>query len=179
MKDYRIEQFAKEYRAAIENAKNDGLFDSDFSFRNFPYYCCGDTSYLLAEYLRGKGVDTICYSSQRGDWSHAWLVVKDKRVQNPTPRAFSWPVELRDIVAQYGVKNPAKEIDQTRYEAEDLQNGLIIDITGDQFDDYDIPVYVGYLDDFHQTFIFNEATDYDGLNNRRLNDLYKKIGEYL
>ena len=77
------------------------------------------------------------------------------------------------------MKNPAKEIDQTRYEAEDLQNGLIIDITGDQFDDYDIPVYVGYLDDFHQTFIFNEATDYDGLNNRRLNDLYKKIGEYL
>ena len=56
---------------------------------------------------------------------------------------------------------------------------MIIDITGDQFDDYDTPVYVGYLDDFHQTFIFNEASDYDGLNNRRLNDLYKKIGEYL
>ena len=79
MKDYRIEQLAKEYRSAIENAKNDGLFDSDFSFRHFPHGCCGDTSCLLAEYLRGEGVDTIWYSAQRGEWSHAWLVVKDRR----------------------------------------------------------------------------------------------------
>ena len=79
--------------------------------------------------------------------------MKDGRVQTPTPRTFSWPVELRDIVAQYGVENPEKEIDQTRYEAEDLKGGLIIDITGDQFDDYDIPIYVGYLDRFHQTLI--------------------------
>ena len=34
--------------------------------RNFPHDCCGDTSYLFAEYLRGKGVDTIWYSSHRG-----------------------------------------------------------------------------------------------------------------
>ena len=103
-------------------------------------------------------------------------MVKDGRVQTPTPRTFSWPVELRDIVAQYGVENPEKEIDQTRYEAEDLKGGLIINITGDQFDDYDIPIYVGYLDRFHQTFDFTEASDYNGLSNYRLCDLYEKVG---
>lgn len=36
----------------------------------------------------------------------------------------------------------------------DLNNGLIIDITSDQFDDCENPVYIGQMDDFHQTFDF-------------------------
>lgn len=179
MTDHSIEQLAKKYRSAIEAARDDGLLGSDFSFRNFPNGCCGDTSYLFAEYLRKKGVETIWYSAQRGDWSHAWLVVKDKRVKKSPKKAFLWTEELRALVAQYSAEDLEEEDYQTRYGADDLQAGLIIDITADQFDDYDIPVYVGHLDEFHQSFEFNEASDYDGLNNGRLCDLYEKIERYL
>ena len=60
-----------------------------------------------------------------------------------------------------------------------LHNGPIIDITADQFADYDILVYVGYQDSFHQSFDFIEAYDYDGLNDGRLYSLYRTIKEYL
>lgn len=179
MTDSQIKKLAIKYRSAIEAAHNDRLFANDIGFDDFPTGSCGDTCYLLSEYLRLRGVDTIWYSAQRNDFSHAWLVVKDKRVKQPTPRAFLWPKELRDIVAGYGVEHPDQEVDITRYEFEDLQSGLIIDITGDQFVDYDIPVYVGYLDQFHKTFNFNQAHDYDGLNDGRLCGLYRTISAYL
>lgn len=179
MTDSKIRQLAIKYRSAIEAAHKDRLFVNDIGFDDFPTGSCGDTCYLLSEYLRRKGVETIWYSAQRDDWSHAWLVVKDRRVKRPTPRFFSWPEELRDIVAGYGAEHVDQKMDITRYEYEDLQGGLIIDITGDQFEDYDIPVYVGYLDLFHKTFDFNQAHDYDGLNDGRLCDLYQTISEYL
>ncbi len=179
MTDQKIRQLAKYYRAAIEAARDDGRFSTDISFKNFPHGCCGDASYLLAEYLRENEIETIWYSTRRGEWTHAWLVVKDARVKKPTPKSFSWPEELHDVLAEYGVQNPAEEIDITRYEENDLMAGLIIDITADQFDDYDIPVYVGYQDSFHQSFDFAVAHDYDGLNDVRLYSLYRTIKEYL
>ena len=63
-------------------------------------------SYLLAEYLYRNGIETIWYSPQRVDWSHAWLVVKDERVHEPTLKLFLWPEELRGVLAQYGVEHP-------------------------------------------------------------------------
>lgn len=39
----------------------------------------------------------------------------------------------------------------------------MIDITGDQFEDYHIPAYVGGMDAFYRTFEFIEAFNYDGL----------------
>ena len=92
---------------------------------------------------------------------------------------FSWPERLRPIVECYGVREPEKEVDVTRYEDVDLEDGLIIDITADQFYDYGYRVYVGNPDEFHQAFDFNEAHDYDGLNDGRLCDLYNTIAEYL
>ena len=56
----------------------------------------------------------------------------------------------------------------------------MVDITADQFDDYDIPVYVGGMDAFHRTFKFNQAHDYDGLvGDGRLVSLYETIEKYL
>ena len=180
MTDQKIRGLAEQIRAAIEAARDDGRVSTDITFMNFPRACCGDASYLLAEYLREFGIETIWYSTSRGDWTHAWLVVKDERVKKPTPKSFSWPKELHDVLEGYGVENPEKEVDITRYEEDDLHNGLIIDITADQFADYDIPVYVGSLDPFHQSFDFVQAHDYAGeLGNRRLETLYKSIKEYL
>ena len=65
------------------------------------------------------------------------------------------------------------------YKQTDLTNGLIIDITGDQFEDYDIPVYVGKIDNFHRSFKLVAAHDYEGMNGGRLFGLYQKIKEYL
>jgi hypothetical protein len=179
MTDQKIRGLAEQFRAAIEAAHDDGRFSTDISFKNFPRACCGDASYLLAEYLREFGIETIWYSTRRGEWAHAWLVVKDERVKKPTPKSFSWPEELHSVLAGYGVQNPEKEVDITRYEEDDLHKGLIIDITADQFDDYDISVYVGYQDSFHQSFDFAEAHDYDGLNDGRLYSLYRTIKGYL
>lgn len=93
---------------------------------------------------------------------------------------FSWPKELRVVIAGYGVEHPEEEVELRNYEAEDLQDGLMVDITEDQFDDYDIPVYVGGMDAFHRTFKFNQAHDYDGLvGDGRLVSLYETIEKYL
>lgn len=179
MTDQKIQQLATQYRAAIEAARDAGRFTSDFRFKRFPHGCCGDTSYLLAEYLSEFGIETIWYSTSRRDSSHAWLVVKDERVKRPTPKSFLWPEELHDVLSGYGVQSPEKEVDITRYEEDDLRDSLIIDITADQFDDYDIPVYVGKIDPFHKRFRFIQAHDYDGLNDGRLYSLYRTIKEYL
>ena len=179
MTDKQIEQLAEKYRIAIENAHKKGLFIQDIGLDDFPTGSCGDVCYLLAEYLQKNGIKTIWYSAQRKDWSHAWLVVKDRRVKKPTTRKFSWPEELREAVAKYGIKYPEKENEITNYEASDLKEGLIVDITADQFEDFDFPVYVGSMDAFHETFEFIQAHDYDGLRDGRLNSLYRTIEKYL
>ena len=54
-----------------------------------------------------------------------------------------------------------------------IKNGLIIDITGDQFDE--APVYVGYMDDFHKRFDFVAAFEHEGLPNDEYVELYEII----
>lgn len=181
MIEREIADLAKEFRTAIEAARDAGDFSSDFSFHHFPRGCCGDTSYLFAEYLNEHGYETIWVSTSRGDWTHAWLILKNERVKEPTPITFEWPEELQVIVKGYGVVQPENPVDITRYEATDIDSGLIIDITSDQFNDWDTPVYVGYLDAFHRTFEFEQAHDYDGLNDLdgRLRRLYRIVQRYL
>lgn len=74
MTDNQIKQLAIKFRKAIEIAHQKGLFSHDIALDDFPTGSCGDVSYLLAEYLKRNGIETIWYSAQRGDWSHAWLV---------------------------------------------------------------------------------------------------------
>lgn len=70
-------------------------------------------------------------------------------------------------------------------------DGLLIDITGDQFSRrkellyYDVPVYVGYEDTLHK--LFAERKEYpsfnfesnDGPGEKRMMSIYKIIHEYL
>lgn len=54
-----IEQFATQFRRAIDLALEAGEFDNDSIYRRFPRACCGDTSDLLAQYLLDKGIKKI------------------------------------------------------------------------------------------------------------------------
>ena len=67
---------------------------------------------------------------------------------------------------------------QASYREEDIMSGLIVDITGDQFSDFDNPVYVGYMDAFHRDFEFVQAYEDHELPTQRLIALYDIIGEY-
>lgn len=176
MTDRRIEILAQNFRGAIEAAKHDHAFDTHSCFTNFPTGCCGDTSYLLAEYLLQEGIETIWVSLQRNDWSHACLVLKDRRVKKPPKKVL--PAEYMNLTSLYRNQDSEEDTEDIHYGERDLRNGLIIDITSDQFDDYDNSVYVGQMDEFHQQFSLIQAVDYDGLNDR-LEHLYRIIELYL
>lgn len=177
MTDRCIKKLAQRFRQAIDAAHRDHEFVDDFRFKNFPSGCCGDTRYLLAEYLLQNGIETIWVSLQRDDWSHSWLVLKDRRVRKPTK--ISLPDDYIDLISIYRNQNFEAGTGTIHYKEHDLYDGLIIDITSDQFDDYAIPVYVGYMDAFHQSFDFRLAFDCDGRNDGRLADLYKIIMAYI
>ena len=80
------------------------------------------------------------------------------------------PDELR---IAYGEEKPNGPIDISKCEGSDLSNGILIDITADQFGQ--APLYVGPMDPFHQKFTFNFAHDYNGFGNDRLSHLYDLI----
>lgn len=74
-----------------------------------------------------------------------------------------------------------------------LVNGLIVDITGDQFNNkdsfynYDKKVFVGTGDEFHDLFqvekrdvyIFRSLKEYNRICRLRLSELYQKIKKYI
>lgn len=178
MTDREIKQLVQEFRNAIESARDEGRFKGDISFNSFPWACCGDASLLLAEYLKTTyGVETIYVENERNQGSHAWLVVKDARIKTPQEKFNRYPERLWSTLQSYGVANPEKPINVTHYEWIDIKNGL--DISSDQFDDCDVPAYVGLIDKYHRTFSFSKADDYDGLKSSRLRRLYRIIEEYL
>ncbi len=175
----KIAEYATTFRTALYSAYQDGMFVKDIRFRTFPRGCCGDACYLLAEYLRRAGIETIWYSTERNDWSHAWLVVKDERVKPPTTRPFYWPEELEVDLKRYGIEHPESGFELTKYESSDFTEGIIVDITGDQFNDCDEAIFVGKADKFHQSFEFINAHDIYALNDERLCKLYRIVEEYL
>lgn len=175
----KIAEYATTFRTALYSAYQDGMFIKDIRFRTFPRGCCGDACYLLAEYLRRAGIETIWCSTERNYWSHAWLVVKDERVKHPTTRTFFWPEELEADLKAYGIEHPESGIELTNYEPSDFTEGIIVDITGDQFIDYDKTIYVGEADGFHKSFEFVDAHDISALKDERLCKLYQIVEEYL
>ena len=177
MTDKHIERLAHKFRQAIDAAYRAHEFRGDVCFKNFPTGCCGDTSYLLAEYLLQNGIETIWVSTKRNDWTHAWLVLKDERIDPPT--TITLPDDYLDLISAYRTQESEEETEDIHYMEQDIIDGLIIDITSDQFDDCENPVYVDYLDDFHRTFDFRLAVDFDGLNDERLEHLYEIIESYI
>ena len=176
MTDPNIYELACVFKSAIIAARDDGLFNGDDSFCHFPRGCCGDTCYLLASFLNDYGVETLYVWGDRGFQSHAWLVVNDDRVRKPIRRPIEIEDEYAELLCQYG-GGIDRAIEDARYKARDLTNGLIIDITADQFGE--TPVYVGARNTFYRKFTFRDAHICDGVCNNRLSQLYRNISQYL
>lgn len=173
MNDNKISVLVKRFRYYIENAQNKHLFQNDI-FNDFPYDCCGDTCCLLAEFLLRNGIETIIVSGENEKReTHAWLVVKDYRINKQVSRVSNDIVHLLNSYqgCDYNTSN-----DFTYYVEDNLIDGLIIDITADQFGME--PIYVDYTCDFYKDeFVFVQANDFFGLNDNRLIDLYNTIVE--
>lgn len=173
MSDILIHNLANRFRSYIEAARDSGFFAKD-TFNCFPKGCCGDASCLLAEFMRSKGIDSIyVWGEDNTGQTHAWLVVKDDRVTVPLPQFLEIPDEIRTVLNSYSNEAYATPVDISHYEEDDLENGLIIDITADQFGE--VPVYVDYIGGFHRRFEFQAAHDFEGLGDSRMIDLYKII----
>lgn len=73
----------------------------------------------------------------------------------------------------YGNSNYSEPIDRSHYTVNDICNGLIVDVTAEQFGED--PMYVGEIYDFYRMFEFRAANDYAGLGSTRLRTIYKSI----
>ena len=165
------------FRDAIDRVCAEGLLDNDIVFRSFPRGCCGDTCYLLAEYLRTKGIKTVYVCGDYQRQSHAWLVLKDNRVKEPIQRWITLPDDIVDVFNSYSANAYNGSIDVTHYEESDLIKGTIIDITGDQFGES--PIYFGSRDNFHREFEFDMEYDLERLCDDRLCHIYQLILRYI
>lgn len=160
------------FKSAMLMAQDEGVFEGDDIFCRFPKGCCGDTCDLLATFLKNFDIETIYVWSDYGRQSHAWLVVNDDRIRTPVRRYVDVGDEYTWLVAHYGgtISGP---IEYTRYRARDLTNGLVIDITANQFGGPS--VYVGERHDFYRRYTFHSAHICSGVSDRRLRDLYRDI----
>lgn len=178
MRSNHLYELACEFKAAMVRARDEGCFCNDIVFRNFPRGCCGDTCCLLAEYLLEHGIDTVYVCGSEQDQSHAWLVIKDYRVKKPKPKRYKLPEEIEDILNLYGSRDNDGTINTTHYEKKDLRNGLIVDITADQFGE--VPVLIEYMGEFHERFRLDFARDCDGIgDDPRLRRIYNIVMKYI
>ena len=114
-----IAQMARDFRKAIDDGLEWGVFGNEFPFSNFPHECCDDTSDLFGELLLQNGVyvtkvlGMYRYNNWDKQYSHVWL---------------------------------------------QLEDGTIIDLTGDQYKgnsimlNYSECCYIGKPDLFHRRF---------------------------
>lgn len=177
MTDDKIKELCIRFRAAVNAAYKDGRFAQDIMTKNFPHGSCDTTSDLLAEYLQGQGVKTIWISAYRDHGNHQWLVVNDKRVKQPSQKLDPLPQEYLSLIGSYAPVDLEQLDNSPRYVFSDLENGLAIDITADQFPDFNEPVFVGKMGRFHKSFDFSEAEEFTGLKMDRLKKLYQIIEE--
>ena len=174
-----IRQLSVNYRKAIEDAVATGRLNQYQPFHKFPTGCCGKACYLLAEYLRANGVNTICCFSNRNDWTHAWLVLKEDWMQPLSAKESLELYECKSIISAYWTVSCEEQLFHEEYDNDTTAKGILIDITGDQFDDCFNSVYVGKMDHFHELFEFRSATAYIKLNDEELREMYSIISEYL
>lgn len=152
-----LERLTAKFREAIDLALKAGEFNGDSVYCRFPFFCCGDTSFLLAWYLLNNGIKTFYVSGMyhgetNGDWqSHAWLTTY-----------MTCKCTIIDITG-----------DQFR--------------NNSTFLNYDKSVYVGEWDDFHKLFKAEyidickccESKAPGEFLGPRLLDLYMKISKYI
>lgn len=174
MTDKKILSLVRNFRKKVDRAQSKGLF-VDTMLENFPIQCCGTISTLLAEFLRDNGVETLWISAEEFSTreTHAWLVVKDNRIDSPRSCFYDIPNNIINLLDTYSARSQEHIRKVTHYEEQNIKNGLLVDITGDQFNE--VPIYVGYMDSFHKQFTFIGAFEYEGLLNEEHDKLYKII----
>lgn len=173
--DREIEMLARSFREAIIAANENNEFINDLFFRRFPKGCCGDACYLLAEFFKTHGIETIYVFGEYKDQTHAWLVIKDDRINTPTEYSIVIPNDISLYSSYYSKNRITKDnvITTIHYEEDDIINGLIVDITADQFEREE--VYIGYMNQFHSKFAFCDAHDYTDLKSVQLRRRYDII----
>lgn len=96
----------------------------------------------------------------------------------PQEQFYTIPEEIRTVLYQYGEDIQQDEkADISHYAAGDVEKGIVIDITGDQFGES--AIYVGEFDSFHKKFEFDFAHDMYVLADARLISLYRKILQHI
>lgn len=197
----RIMRLVSEFRNAMNCANDAGIFNHVLGFEHFPLGSCGETCYLLAQYLLEHDIFTEYVCGRKWPQSHAWLVVADKEaLKNKRIIAHKDKIarQYEESTNEYGhilqiVTNPGIvdiEYSIPDYKTE-LEGRTIIDITGDQFSNcqeflnYNIQVYVGPMDTMHSLFEIDNIHECNGLdgvgpfNLHRLYFLYREIKKYL
>ncbi len=171
-----IRPLVSKFRKALEVVHEKGFFDHDVVFQNFPIACCGNASDLLAEYLADNGFSTVYVCGDCEGQTHAWLILKDEHIHGP--QSYIWDIseEVRNALISYTGGEYVNQIETAYYQYDDLKEGLIIDITADQFGE--TPIYIGYSNSFYKKFEFEIAYDYKGLDSRLMR-LYKLIISYI
>ena len=143
-KDRKIEELAYQFRRAMEKAYHNGEFRNEVRLKRFPVGSCGVTCDYLGVYLYDNGFPTYQISASNEKGTHAWLVLDDGRIDHEAKEKLikreELPLEIQDVFKQYG-GDCFDAVPTPRLSEKAFQNGLIIDITGDQFGW--VPVYVG------------------------------------
>lgn len=195
---YRL---AWNFRNAMNQAKDNGIFFKVSGFKNFPTGSCGETCYLLAEYLLENGIYTNYVSGTKWPQTHAWLVVTDKNeLAYERAEKIKHTKTIDNNIDTNGYRNILKAIQEGTISnieyvppdyASKLRGKTIIDITGDQFSsqrtfqNFDNPVYVGEMTKMHCLFRINNIHECTGLagvgelNYNRLSSLYREIKRYI
>ena len=103
MTDNRIRSLANNFRKKIDQAQSKDLFTNTI-LEEFPVQCCGATSRLLAEFLLDNGIETLWISAEEfgTDETHAWLVVKDDRIDSPRSCFNDVPNNIIGLLGTYG-----------------------------------------------------------------------------
>ena len=149
-----VKKLSYEFRKAIEKAIEVDELGTDFAFKRFPRGCCGDTSYLLAEYLFQNGIvpSYVC-GVYRGKGpenmqSHAWLLTDDDYIIDITGDQF----HDRPVFLNYDESVYVGKMDEFHqlFEVEDIQ--------------------------VHEIYGISEVSDFCSI---RLRKLYNMIVKYL
>lgn len=175
-------------------------------FRNFPTGCCGDTCYLLAEFLIEHGIETYCVSGEAYPQTHAWLILSDdfvtKRIEHYRRekeefQSFFLQNHQEDSNAYLSLLNMIKtnkhSIPQCPIPSYDRDSEFhtVIDITGDQFKNeekflyYNRSVYIGRMDELHRLFEIERISKCNGIRGidssqqARVIKLYETIIKYI
>lgn len=158
----KIRELASRFRGVMERAKNIGKLEPYVALCRFPKGSCGETVNLLGEYLTENGFENLWYVSGR----HYGHVQKEGQEFNEM-QTHAW----------ISIGHPFSG------------DAIIVDITGDQFranpefGNFNCPVYVGKMGDFHRLFEigqtefyrFSGIESYNDLTRRRLSEIYTML----